>query len=170
MEKQRGRRLQRLVEDDRSAARDDPDRDPEHAPLADIRRAFDPPYRGELQRPPSAEAAAPPTPRPAGVSARRTARRSRRSSRRRTRPLRTSRSHNLDAVDGVTASSSASAALLWGPREASTTNDRYCVNVTSSATSASDRAATATSTRLAVSTASTTGSCSDSRSSEDSFT
>ena len=40
-------------------------------------------------------------------------------------------------------------------REASTTSERYWVRVTSSATSASERAAIATSTRLAVRTAST---------------
>ena len=57
-------------------------------------------------------------------------------------------------VGGVTATASAKAATPWGPRDARTTSDRYWVSVTSSPTSASDRAAIATNTRLAVTTAS----------------
>jgi hypothetical protein len=45
--------------------------------------------------------------------------------------------------------------MLWAPREANTTRDRYWVRVTSSPASAKERAAIATSTRLALRTAST---------------
>jgi hypothetical protein len=57
-------------------------------------------------------------------------------------------------ADGVTATASARAATPWGPRAANTTKDLYWVSVTSSPTSANERAAIATKTRLAVTTAS----------------
>jgi hypothetical protein len=95
---------------------------------------------------------------PATVSDTRTVRRSPLLRRRATRPLRTKRSHILVAVDGSTASASARSASRCDPREANTTNARYCASVTSSATVASERAATPTSARLAPRTASTSSS------------
>src|SRR3954454_9990945 len=59
-------------------------------------------------------------------------------------------------VDGCTPSASASTVGRWAPRLASTTNARYCGNVTARSTAASDRTATATNTREARNTASTT--------------
>ena len=93
--------------------------------------------------------------RPPGDRAIRTWRRSRRSVRRVTRPFLTNRSHMRDAVGGVTETASANAATPCGPLDAKTTSERYCVKVTSSPTSASERAAMATRTRLALRTAST---------------
>ena len=86
----------------------------------------------------------------------RTCRRSLPSVRRCTRRLRTSRSTIRDAV-GASRTMPRPRRQPWGPREARTTSVRYWVRVTSSPTSASDRAAIATIARLAVRTASSTG-------------
>ena len=95
---------------------------------------------------------------PAAVMETCTARRSARARCRRISPLRTSLSHIRPAVEGVTASAAARAAIRCGPREASTTSARYWAIVVSSAAAPSDMVATATSVRLAVSTASTAAS------------
>ena len=68
----------------------------------------------------------------------------------------TSRSHRRVIVEGWTPSASASSPGRCGPRLASTTSARYCGNVTSSSTAASERTATDTNTREARRTASTT--------------
>ncbi len=96
--------------------------------------------------------------RPVGESVNRTDLRSSRGRARRISPLASSRSHIRVAVEGSIAKDSTRSTILCGPRDARTTRSRYCGSVTSSPTSASDRAATATSAREALSTASTTSS------------
>ena len=76
------------------------------------------------------------------------------STRRVTSRLRTNRSHNRVMDEGATSSSIARSDVRCGPRLASTTNARYCANVTSLGAADNDRAAIATSARDAYTTAS----------------
>ena len=72
------------------------------------------------------------------------------------KPFAARRSHNRVIVDGWTVRADASELTFCSPRDASNTNTRYCVNVTSLSTAASDRAATPTNARDARRTPSVT--------------
>jgi hypothetical protein len=98
--------------------------------------------------------------RPAGVTVKAISRPLCRDVARRMKPFATNRSHNRVAVDGCTPRASASSDPPCFPRDANTTNARYCTSVTSSSTIASDRTTTPMSARDASSTASVTASMS----------